>query len=529
MPQENSLINKGRFSVKNLMVTNHVEGDASLQIRPSIDQNNQNRKIKMSSVTRGPYLSSNNQLEESNLHIDSKDFLLTSTVNSESDKKIIEFENSNHLLTLNSKDIITNGNETVNINSDKINLNSNTLLSLLSKKKCNIEGTDNNFSLIPDQNPGCVLQDINDSTGAAIYLRANSNNSEGPDGDGDGNIFAKCKDFSVTGDIICDTVKALNRFRVESADLSDSSGNSDITNEFDISGNLLKTGGSAITLVAHSSNCNKDGKGNVIAKCGKFTVTGDLVVEGETTSLNTETTILEDINIQLGVSTKEVEMIDITNTSDNLGNQLTKLKVNSSQFMGDIHAGEYVTIQGSHVTHNDEKLDDIYLQVEEVIGNDIILDVTDKLNNNEVLSLKNEIEHLPTDNSIKPYVSKLKTRDQVNEAGLDIEFLETFGNTPSKIKKYIRYQSKPAQHNGNNMPINTWNVNAPIRMIPEGEDEVSHRPITLGKRPDDSIEKGKRGWSIVATDYNLIIRNEDAYDSNGSLGQIAFTCVSNII
>ena len=158
----------------------------------------------------------------------------------------------------------------------------------------------------------------------------------------------------------------------------------------------------------------------------------------------------------------------------------------------------------------------------------ILLDIDDQPSNFDKATIKNKIDSIKTtmNSYTKPVISKLKTKEQINNAGLDIEFFDNTNNNHKKVTKYIRYHSNSANKTETE---NTWNVNAPIRMEPQDEIEDPNgdgklMPITIGKRPAKPTDPSKkRGWSIIANDNSLIIRNED---SNEGKGQIVFTARS---
>ena len=223
---------------------------------------------------------------------------------------------------------------------------------------------------------------------------------------------------------------------------------------------------------------------------------------------------------------------------------LSKDKINSDKYielntserddLKNIKAGDYITIKTQNY-NNDisgngpiEPTIDIPLKVKTVNNGSILLDIDDQPGNYDKVTIKKKMDVIKSsmNSNTKPVISKLKTKQQVNNAGLDIEFFDNTNNIDKKVTKYIRYHSNSTNKTETE---NTWNVNAPIRMDPQDEIDDPNgdgklMAITIGKRPAKPTDKTqKRGWSIIANDNSLIIRNED---SNDGEGQIVFTARS---
>ena len=215
---------------------------------------------------------------------------------------------------------------------------------------------------------------------------------------------------------------------------------------------------------------------------------------------------------------------------------MSEIELNTSERddLKNIQPGDYITIKNQHYNNNIsgngpvESTIDIPLKVKTVNNGSILLDIDDQPGNYDIVTIKQKMEDIKTsmNSSNKPVISKLKTKQQVNNAGLDIEFFDNTNNIDKKVTKYIRYHSNSTNKTETE---NTWNVNAPIRMDPQDEIEDPNgdgklMAITIGKRPAKPTDKTqKRGWSIIANDNSLIIRNED---SNDGEGQIVFTARS---
>lgn len=560
----------------------------------SLEMNNSNVKIKSNSDIN---LESTNKLniKTNDISIDSVNTL---KVESKQPMEIITSQGSNSNITIKpngSGDLIlgnlSNNNTTINsntihLNTTNIKINSVNDLDLDSVKPISIKTTGNgsNINIVPETNGSLQLGKTSNKN-----TTIESNHIE----------ITTCKDIS---------------------------GNPPGCN-IELTGNDLDGyGGTTAGLILQSNsykdtNNSNDSNGTIVAKCGKFTITGDLDVQGETTTINTETTTVEDINIQLGAISREISLIEnyipkLTNIekknndiliglnqitdietgsgtlswmqgstektleckiekkdgkykiTDNSGNPIeddqfnelngiiqTKEKIafiptntynNSNQEMDsdkyielntserddlkNIQSGDYICIKSNQNVNNISgngpvpPTIDMTLKVKTVNDGSILLDLEDQPSNfdkGKINSIKDNMT-----SSTKPVISKLKTKEQVNNAGLDIEFFDNTNNVEKTVTKYIRYHSNSTNKTETE---NTWNVNAPIRMEPQDEIDDPNgdgklMPITIGKRPAKPIDKSKkRGWSIIANDNSLVIRNED---SNDGEGQIVFTARS---
>lgn len=602
----NSTFN-GKFSVKNLYVSGKNTEEASLYITPKTTQDG-SKDIEINSTKN----SNRTCINSNNLYL--KSSLTNNILAKESITLISNFSNINSINTSDHSNgldssgyynTINNGNS-LKMNSTGIKLDSN--LHFLAMDSSNIKMSSNN--------------DLNIDSVKTISIKTTDNGSNiniVPETDGSLQL-GKPTNKNTT----------LESNHIELSTSKDISGNPPGKN-IELTGNDLNDyGGGTAGLILQSNaygvtNTN-DSNGTIVAKCAKFTITGDLDVQGETTTLNTETTIIEDINIQLGVISREISLIEdyipkITHIEKQNNevfidlNQITDIKtgngqlswikdsttqtleckidkqvdgkykitdnngnpINNSSYtelngmiegnetvnfvatqrfdssnneidsdkyielntyerddLKNIQPGDYIHIKSKHYNNNIsgngplEPTIDIPLKVKTVNDGSLLLDIDDQPGNFDKDDIKNKINTIKSSmsSSSKPVISKLKTKQQINNAGLDIEFFDNTNNIDKRVTKYIRYHSNSTDKTETE---NTWNVNAPIRMDPQDEIEDTNgdgklMPITIGKRPAKPTDKTKkRGWSIIANDNSLVIRNEDSNDGDG---QIVFTARS---
>jgi len=573
----------------------------------------------------------------------------------------IKLDSHSHSLVMDSSNIKMKSNNDINIESkQKLNIKTNDIsidsvnnLKVESQQPMEIitsQNSNSNITIKPNGSGDLILGDLSNNNATinsnTIHLNTTNikiNSVNDLDMESVKPISIKTTGIGSDINIIPETNGSLQLGKSSNKNTTIESNHIELTTSKDISGNppgcnieltgndLAGYGSTTAGLVLQSNSYNdinnsNDSNGTIVAKCGKFTITGDLDVQGETTTLNTETTIIEDINIQLGAISREISLIEnyipkITNIekknndvlidlnqitdiekgdgklswikdsmkktleckiekldgkykiTDNNGNPIDNDKfnelngiiqskemlvfdpINTTDSSGashtiknghydkyielntserddlkNIQAGDYIHIKGNHninnISGNGPKKSsiDMTLKVKTVHDGSILLDLDDQPSNFD----KNKMESIKNDmiGSTKPVISKLKTKEQVNNAGLDIEFFDNTSNVEKTVTKYIRYHSNSTNKTETE---NTWNVNAPIRMEPQDEIEDPNgdgklMPITIGKRPSKPTDPSKkRGWSIIANDNSLIIRNED---SNEGEGQIVFTARS---
>ena len=215
----------------------------------------------------------------------------------------------------------------------------------------------------------------------------------------------------------------------------------------------------------------------------------------------------------------QVKVDNIVSTESNSINPILQIDSGGTGYtdpsMIDVIFTENTVSMGAEAvaTIYNNSLEKKQFKVTKVVGNNIYIKKgTDDIDN-YVFSELNTTLNTIDGKQLKPLITKHKSKDQVNNAGLDIEYVDPIND--QLTTKSIRYKSIGT--------VNTWDFNAPIRMDPINEVDKSSQnkqlsPITIGKRPDKSILKPNRGWSIVAEGNDFIIRNEDI----GSDGQIVF-------
>ena len=562
----------------------------------------------------------------------------------------IRFDSNSHSFVMDNSNIKIQSNNDINIESNnKVNIITNDIsidsvnnLKVESKQPMEIttsQNSNSNITIKPDGSGNLNLGDINNSNTTinsnTIHLNTTNikiNSVNDLDMESIQPISIRTTGNGSNINIIPETEGSLKLGKSSNKHTTIESAHIELSTSNDISGNqpgrnieltgndLNDYGVGTAGLILQSNSYNttntNDSNGTIVAKCAKFTITGDLDVQGETTTLNTETTIIEDINIQLGAISREISLIEnyipkitkiekinndvlidlnqitdiesgdgeltwikdsITKTltckiakegdkykiTDNSGNPIDDYdfnelngliqsnekinfvdKINSDKYielntserddLKNIKAGDYITIKTQNY-NNDisgngpiEPTIDIPLKVKTVNNGSILLDIDDQPGNYDKVTIKKKMDVIKSsmNSNTKPVISKLKTKQQVNNAGLDIEFFDNTNNIDKKVTKYIRYHSNSTNKTETE---NTWNVNAPIRMDPQDEIDDPNgdgklMAITIGKRPAKPTDKTqKRGWSIIANDNSLIIRNED---SNDGEGQIVFTARS---